>query len=78
MKEDLLGTIIWSTGRFYYSRMMKILNLAILKIKIGGVNMLNIQDISHLSKKEQKAYKRFVESVENGNLPVLFHVLKWI
>ena len=32
--------------------------------------MLNIQDISHLSKK-QKAYKRFVESVENGNLPVL-------
>lgn len=55
MKEDLLGTIIWSTGRFYYSRMMKILNLAILKIKIGGVNMLNIQDISHLSKKGAKS-----------------------
>lgn len=33
--------------------------------------MLNIQDVSHLSKKEQKAYNRFVESVENGNLPVL-------
>ena len=41
------------------------------KIKIGEVNMLNIQDVSHLSKKEQKAYNRFVESVENGNLPVL-------
>ncbi|MFW2647449.1 hypothetical protein ACN6MC_14015, partial [Staphylococcus aureus] len=25
--------------------------------------MLNIQDVSHLSKKEQKAYNRFVESV---------------
>lgn len=33
--------------------------------------MLNIQDVSHLSKKEQEAYNRFVESVENGNLPVL-------
>lgn len=33
--------------------------------------MLNIQDVSHLSKKEQKAYNRLVESVENGNLPVL-------
>lgn len=33
--------------------------------------MLNIQDVSHLSKKEQKAYNRFVESVENGNLPIL-------
>ncbi|HDC8676151.1 TPA: DUF1963 domain-containing protein [Staphylococcus aureus] len=33
--------------------------------------MLNIQDVSHLSKKEQKAYNRFVESVENANLPVL-------
>lgn len=33
--------------------------------------MLNIQDVSHLSKKEQKAYNRFVESVEIGNLPVL-------
>ncbi len=48
MKENLLGTIIWSIATFYYSRMMKIMNLAILKIKIGKVNMLNIQDVSHL------------------------------
>ncbi|ORN81768.1 hypothetical protein B8A15_07605, partial [Staphylococcus aureus] len=27
---------IWSIATFYYSRMMKIMNLAILKIKIGG------------------------------------------
>lgn len=54
MKENLLGTIIWSIATFYYSRMMKIMNLAILKIKIGGVNMLNIQDVSHLSKKSKK------------------------
>ncbi len=54
MKEKLLGTIIWSIATFYYSRMMEIMNLAILKIKIGEVNMLNIQDVSHLSKKEQK------------------------
>ncbi|MBI0977780.1 Uncharacterised protein [Staphylococcus aureus] len=36
MKENLLGAIIWSIATFYYSRMMKIMNLAILKIKIGG------------------------------------------
>ncbi|PZG41752.1 hypothetical protein C7R36_14215 [Staphylococcus aureus] len=28
--------VIWSIATFYYSRMMKIMNLAILKIKIGG------------------------------------------
>ncbi|MRX26050.1 hypothetical protein GF553_11550 [Staphylococcus aureus] len=28
--------MIWSIATFYYSRMMKIMNLAILKIKIGG------------------------------------------
>ncbi|NGC18281.1 hypothetical protein G0V84_13600, partial [Staphylococcus aureus] len=27
---------IWSIATFYYSRMMEIMNLAILKIKIGG------------------------------------------
>ncbi|MRM17027.1 hypothetical protein GJG96_01925 [Staphylococcus aureus] len=36
MKENLLGTIIWSIATFCYSRMMKIMSLAILKIKIGG------------------------------------------
>ncbi len=36
MKEKLLGTIIWSIATFYYSRMMEIMNLAILKIKNGG------------------------------------------
>ena len=54
MKEKLLGTIIWSIATFYYSRMMEIMNLAILKIKIGEVNMLNIQDVSHLSKRSKK------------------------
>ncbi|NDP78035.1 hypothetical protein GZ153_13155, partial [Staphylococcus aureus] len=28
--------IIWSIATFYYSRMMEIMNLAILKIKIWG------------------------------------------
>lgn len=36
MKEKLLGIIIWSIVIFYYLRMMEIMNLVILKIKIGG------------------------------------------
>ncbi len=65
MKENLLGTIIWSIATFYYSRMMKIMNLAILKIKIGKSIYATFKTlVIFLSKQKDITIS---VTVENGN-----------
>ncbi len=63
MKENLLGTIIWSIATFYYHKNDENNEFSYFKNKNWGINMLNIQDVSHLSKRSKKHITVFVESV---------------